>query len=118
MPFISGEMAAKIAASVFGMTLNVTPQLHYLTKLLGIYAAVFGVLALMVAARPVEYRQLTFVIVALYAARILNRVIFLGQFMDAFQATAFRAWSDIVLLALFGGAALLLMPPKAPAHPA
>jgi hypothetical protein len=110
LPFISADLAARVTSSLFGMTLVVTPQLHYLARLLGIYALIFGVVTLVVATRPVYYRPFTYVIFALYAARVLNRIVFIDQFMNAFQTTLFRAWLEAVLLAAFGVAVLLQRP--------
>ncbi len=110
VPFISQELAVQAASSVFGMTLVVTPPLLYIAKLLGIYAFVFGIVVLLVAQNPQKHGGMIYVIILLYAARIVNRVLFIQGFMDAFQATAFRAWSDVVLLAVFAAALIVLRP--------
>ncbi len=110
VPFISPDLAVQVSSSIFGMTLAVTPQLLYIAKLLGIYAFVFGIVVLLVAKNPEKHGGLIYVIPLLYAARIINRIIFIREFKEAFQATAFRAWSDVVLLALFAVAVVFLRP--------
>ncbi|MGA2254988.1 MAG: hypothetical protein ABSG53_10025 [Thermoguttaceae bacterium] len=115
VPFMSPDLAVQVSSSVFGMTLVVTPQLLYIAKLLGIYAFIFGIVVLLVAKNPEKHRGLIYVIVLLYAARIINRIMFIHGFMEAFQTTAFRAWSDVVLLAVFAAAVILLRPLARPA---
>ena len=110
LPFVPTDFAARLVSALFGMTIEVTPQLHYVARLMGAYALIFGVVTLIVASQPDRYRAFTPVILALYAVRIVNRILFVVQFMNAFQTTAFRAWLEVFLLAAFAVAVFLLRP--------
>ncbi len=114
IPFISQDLAAQVASSIFGMTLVVTPQLLYIAQLLGIYAFVFGIIVLFVAKNPEKHGGLIYVILLLYAARIINRILFIHGFMDAFQTTPFRAWLEVVVFVVIAGLLIFLTPRARP----
>jgi hypothetical protein len=110
LPFLPTSFTTRILLALFGMAFEVTPQLHYLGQLFGIYAFAFGLMALVAARDPYRYRSLVTVIVVLYGLRILNRLAFIVAFMPAFRTSAFRGWLEVVLLAAFGLAVLALRP--------
>lgn len=114
-PLLSDNITVQLAESVFGLKLEMTAQLSYMLKLLGVYAFVFGLICGVAAFNPERYRPLLYVIVLLYVFRVLNKFAFIGQFAQAFNAPASKVWIDIVLLSMFGAAVLLLMPrPQTP----
>ncbi|MCI0743775.1 MAG: hypothetical protein L0Y58_00065 [Verrucomicrobia subdivision 3 bacterium] len=109
-PFLSDALTVQLARSVFGLKLEMTNQMGYIVKLLGVYAMVFGLVCAVVAFNTEKYRALLNIVFFLYLFRVLNKLAFMGKFTQAFDASPSRVWSDIVLLAFFGLAVLLLKP--------
>lgn len=108
--FVSGNTASLIAKVLFDMNLNPAPQLLYFAKLLGIYALFFGVAMLVAAWKPVKYKILIDLAIALYVVRIINRVIFADLVQSAFNVSSTMMWVEVLLLTLFGGLLLLFRP--------
>jgi hypothetical protein len=108
--FVSGDLTVKLAKSIFGLNLEMTPQMSYIVQLLGVYAIAFGLVAGLAAADPLKHPVLLNVIVVLYALRILNKLISMNQFQQAFGASMAKVWTDVVLLAAFGIAVVALRP--------
>jgi hypothetical protein len=108
--FVSDAMAVSLARSIFGLNLDMTPQLSYIVQLLGVYAIVFGLITGLMAVDPLRYPLMLNVVVVLYVLRVLNKFLSMGQFEQAFGASMTRVWTDVVLLAAFGTAVLVLRP--------
>lgn len=108
--FVSGDLTVKLAKAIFGLNLEMTPQMSYIVQLLGVYAIAFGLVAGLAAADPLKHPVLLNVIVVLYALRVVNKLISMNQFQQAFGASMAKVWTDIVLLAAFGVAVVALRP--------
>lgn len=106
----SDQVAARLAWSVFGLRLEMTPQSSYLVKIIGIYAAVFGAVVGVIATEPARYTPLLMVIVALYVLRIGAKIAYRKTYVEVFQASETRVWTDAAMLAVFGVLVLLLRP--------
>ncbi len=113
LPFLPADFAARTVKSVFGMTVLVTDQLHYVAKLMGIYMIIFGIFAGIAAKDPVKHRAVINVGVLLYALRLINRLVSAGQVRAAFEIPPVWMWIEVVLLLFFGGALWLLRPKTA-----
>jgi hypothetical protein len=109
-PFLSDALTVQLARSVFGLKLDMTEQMGYIVKLLGVYAMVFGLVCGVAAFNTEKYRAILNIVFFLYLFRVLNKLAFMGKFAQAFDATPARVWGDIALLALFGLAVLFLKP--------
>jgi hypothetical protein len=110
LPFLPSHFAAWIVKSVFGMTVLVSDQLHYVAKLMGIYMIVFGVFAGIAARDPARHRDVIDVGMLLYALRLINRLVFASQVRTAFEVPPVWMWIEVALLLFFGGALWLLRP--------
>jgi hypothetical protein len=108
--FLSEDIAVWLADVAFGIKLQVTPQISYLAKLLGVYVVVFGLMVAVAAHDPARHPSLLNIVIILYGLRILNKLVFADLFTTAFAAPPYRAWLDIAMLAAFGGTVLLLKP--------
>jgi hypothetical protein len=108
--FVSDDLAVRIGRTIFGLNLEMTPQLGYIVQLLGVYALIFGVMTGFVAADPVRHSVMLNVVVILYALRVLNKFLSMDEFRQAFGASMAKVWTDVVLLAAFGVAVLVLKP--------
>jgi hypothetical protein len=100
---LASAAAAKwIARVAFGVFLDGTPQVMYISKLLGIYGLAFGGTALLAASNPAKYRPLIWVILGLYVLRVLDRAVFLPLVRESFAVSPARITAGCVLLGLFG----------------
>jgi hypothetical protein len=97
----SDSMARTLAKAAFGITLDGSPQVMYLAKVLGLYGLAFGGVALVAATDPVKYRRLISVILGLYVLRILERAVFLPLVRESFAISPQRIAVGCVLLGLF-----------------
>ena len=113
LAYLSGQWAVGIAKIVFGMTFSVNDQLLYVTKLLGIYALVFGIFAAMAAANPQKYRHVVEIGILLYVLRLINRLVFAGQIQQAFQVSTSSMLVEVLLIIFFGLALWMLRPKQA-----
>jgi hypothetical protein len=116
--FLSEDVAKRLAEILFSVRLELTPQLDYVVKLLGIYAFMFGLMTAVAARAPERHPVLLNLVIVLYACRILNKLVFADLFTRAFAAPPARAWIDVAMLAAFGLAVALLKPRGAVEGPA
>ena len=109
--FLDESTAKWLANLVFGITLEPTPQLSYIVKLLGVYVVTFGLVAGVASKAPEKHPLLLNLIVVLYLLRIANKVAFSSLFTTAFASAPERVWIDLILLAGFGGTVAALKGP-------
>src|SRR5260370_36266211 len=57
---VSGEMAARVGAAVYGAHVEVTPLFSYMAKYLAAYVIAFGVMMLFMAGDPPKNRTLLY----------------------------------------------------------
>jgi hypothetical protein len=106
--FLSQDVAVWLADLAFGIKLEVTPQLSYIVKLLGIYAILFGLMTAIAARAPERHPTLLNLIILLYVLRVVNKLVFSSLFAQAFGVHPARTWIDIAMLFGFGLAVALL----------
>jgi hypothetical protein len=112
MTIVSDEMAATVAKHVFGVTLDMSPQVMYMVKVLGVYGAVFGVFVLVVALNAARYASLIYIVMGLYIARIATRLIFLPGVSESFKIAQPRIFIGAGLLAAFALAVTFVRPKR------
>jgi hypothetical protein len=113
MGIISGEMAARVAQTMWGAHVTVDPQFSYLAKFLAAYVIAFGLMMLFIAKDPVRYGPLVYVAASLGLIRILERLIFAGQLQAAFSIGMDRTIATVVVVAILNGSLILLKPKAA-----
>lgn len=112
---ISGELAAKIAAFGYGLSLArlipVTPQLTVLFRFIGAFAIAFGVSMGFAAVNPVKNKAIIYGGIVFFAVRAFDRIVFANVLRDAFDVSFERNLVSliIVFIMLFG---LLIFRPK------
>jgi len=110
---VSGEVAARTGAIVYGAHVEVTPMFSYLVKYLAAYVLAFGAMMLVLASDPVKYRSLVYVALLVAVVRILSRLIFADELRAAFGIGMTRSLETIAIVAVLNLALFLLMPKKA-----
>ena len=106
------ETMVKAVTIALGVTLNIDPQLTFISKFVSVYMLAFGIILLILAANPVKYRVLAFPVLALFGIRLLNRLIFFGAVISTFGMTSSRNLIGTALIFLFFIVILLTMPKK------
>jgi hypothetical protein len=112
--FLSKDLAVQIGRSVFHMNIVLTDQMGYIINLLGIYAFVFGLFAALAAYRPAKYMHVIYIGIALYAMRLINRLVFAGTVRNAFGVPQSNLWLELILIIFFGVTLYLLRPEPEP----
>jgi len=107
---VSGEVAARVGAAVYGAHVEVTPLFSYMAKYLAAYVIAFGVMMLFLASDPVKYRKLVSVAVILAAVRILSRLVFSSELQAAFGIGMNRSLMTIAAVAILNLGLIVLMP--------
>jgi hypothetical protein len=107
---VSGEMAARVGAAVYGAHVEVSPLFSYMAKYLAAYVIAFGVMMLFMASDPVKYRRLVYVAVILAVVRILSRLIFASELQAAFGIGMNRSLMTIAAVAILNLGLIVLMP--------
>ena len=108
--FFPFELVASIVNSVFGMQFTESGQIIYLGHLFGIYTIIFGLLIAVAAVNPMKYRSIINVAVALYALRLLNRIMFSSTLTNDFSVATPYLVLEVVLLLFFGISLYTLRP--------
>lgn len=101
LAFCSDAAAVWLAKQAFGVTLDGSAQVMYLARLVGLYGVAFGVFVAVMAANPVRYARLVYVVLLLYVLRIVDRGVFLPGVKESFQIATPRILTGCVLLAAF-----------------
>lgn len=107
---VSGEMAARVGAAVYGAHVEVSPLFSYMAKYLAAYVIAFGLMMIFVASDPVKYRKLVSVAIVLAVVRILSRLIFASELQAAFGIGMNRSLMTIVVVAILNLGLIALMP--------
>jgi len=107
---VSGEIAARVGATVYGAHVEVTPLFSYMAKYLAAYVIAFGVMMLFLSSDPVKYRKLVWVAVILAVIRILSRLIFASELQAAFGIGMNRSLMTIAAVAILNLGLIVLMP--------
>jgi hypothetical protein len=110
LALVSGEMAARVGAAVYGAHVEVTPAFSYMAKYLAAYVIAFGVMMIFVASDPVKYRKLVLVAVVVAVLRILSRLIFASELQAAFGIGMNRSLMTIAAVAILNLGLIVLMP--------
>ena len=108
------DALAKVAAASYGASLDITPQMHHVIRILGAFMVAVGVMAGMAAYQPGKHRGIIVGIVLLLVIRVAQRLIFHDEIQTHFGLSNARIWSQAIFF-LATAAALLLLRPKADA---
>lgn len=106
------EAMVKAVTIFMGVTLQIDPQLTFVSKFVSVYMLAFGIFLLILAANPIKYRALAFPTLALFGIRFLNRLVFFGLISSTLGMTASRNIIGTIIIFLFFIVMFLTMPKK------
>lgn len=105
---LTGFNVDNLARSVLGATVEISDQVSYMFKPLGIYTIAFGALALLTALDPARHRPMLIGIMILYILRLLTHLLQMDTLHEVFKvpdSTSYRSIGIlmviIILLAVF-----------------
>lgn len=104
----SGDLSIRLARTLYGWTIEGSPELGILGELLGCYAIAFGLMMAVAARDPVAYRSSITIGVALIVLRLFQRAYFSAKIIEVFQVAPARHWTAFVLLLLLAAGLVLL----------
>jgi hypothetical protein len=89
----------QLIARAYGATVDWTPQLVYLAKILGAFMVALGILAALAARDPLRHPIVPLGFVILFALRALQRLIFMREIQAAFGQAPSRLVIQFVIMA-------------------
>lgn len=104
------DQAAELARLFFRFNLSPTPEILWLLNPFSAYLLAFGLLMAVTALDPVKYRAFVYVVVTLYAVRVLERIWFLVAGEEALRVAGNPVQQAIHLgvVVIMAGAMLVL----------
>ena len=115
---VSPELLTKITALSYGATIDVTPQLHHLIRMLGAFMIGVGGLAFVAARDPQHHRAIIIGIIAILVLRVVQRVLAMDEVTAAFGLSTTRVWMQAGFFLAIAAVLLALLPPRNAPEPA
>ena len=103
-------LITSFAASTYGATLTLTPQLQHVVRIVGAFMLAIGIMAAFAVADPVRNRAIVDGIGILQVLRVSQRVFFATQVQEAFSVPLARLWAQSAFFLLLGVVLLALRP--------
>lgn len=100
--------AEELARSLFGINLEFTPGLLWILNPFAAYMIAFGLMLAVTASNPSRFRPLAFVAAALFALRVVQRVVFLAAADDSLK-TVVSPGHNVLHLAVVSIMGLLIV---------
>ncbi len=97
---LTGFNVDNLAQSVLGATVEISDQVSYMFKPLGVYTIAFGALALLTALNPTRHRPMLIAIMTLYILRLLTHLLQMNTLHEVFQVPDSASYRSIGILAV------------------
>lgn len=114
--FAPGPAVASIANTVFGVTVDPTPQFFYFAKFISALFITFGLMMALVAKKPYQYGHFAWVAVAYFVIRIFDRLVFFDLLNSALGTTMSRNMVTVIPLTIIV-LCLIFLRPKSSSTP-
>jgi hypothetical protein len=111
----SPALAERMANGFYGATVEFTPTVVHLVRILGAYMLAVGILGGVAAINPERHRPVIVAIAVLLAVRVLQRLLHAEEVHATFAISYGRIWFQAVYFAALAGALLWLVPKTRPA---
>ena len=97
---LTGFNVDNLAHSVLGATVEISDQVNYMFKPLGVYTIAFGALSLLTALNPTRHRPMLIAIMTLYILRLLNHLLQMNTLHEVFKVPDSASYRSIGILAV------------------
>ncbi len=109
---LSPALAEKVAHGFYGATVEFTPTVVHLVRIIGAYMIAMGVLGGVAATDPERNRAVIVAVAVLLAIRVAQRLIHAEEIHATFAISQARIWGQAAYFAAIAGALLYLMPKR------
>jgi hypothetical protein len=86
------ETLAKLVTGFYGATLDLTPQVHHVVRILGAFMIGIGMMAIWACPNPQRHPAVVLGIIAILLLRVLQRIAFAHEISKAFGVSSSRLW--------------------------
>jgi uncharacterized protein DUF4345 len=104
------ETLARVVSDSYGATLEVTPQMQHVLRILGVFMIGIGMMALWACGNPQRHPTVVLGIVAILLLRVLQRVMLAKEIETAFNISPARLWVQAGFFLIIAVALFLLRP--------
>jgi membrane-associated HD superfamily phosphohydrolase len=88
------ETVARLVATFYGATLEVTPAVQHVLRILGAYMMAIGVMAAFAFFNPAKQKGILAGIILLLVLRVAQRLIFASEIQQNFGVSAGHLWTQ------------------------
>ena len=71
----NNDLAKLYGEVIFGMNIEINPQMQYLVKMLGLYSFLIGIIIIFVFINPYKYNNFIWVLILLYSYRFIFSIL-------------------------------------------
>lgn len=103
---ILSEQLQRYVADLYGVSVELEPQLCYILRPLGAFMVALGVIAGAAALRPLRHRTIIWALAGLFVVRVLQRIVFREEIGELFGISNAKL---ITASVFFGILAILLI---------
>jgi hypothetical protein len=104
------ETLTKIVTQVYGASLDLTPQVHHVLRILGAFMIGIGLMALWACVNPQRHQAVVFGIIVILILRVVQRIVFAREISKAFDISPTRLWLQVAFFAITALALFALRP--------
>ncbi len=102
---IGGDTALNTINTFYGASINLTPQVTHIIRILGAFMIGVGIIGIFAWNNPIKNKAITNGIIILLLIRVAEKLIYFNDIQQAFNVSSFRLISGAILFFLL---ALLL----------
>lgn len=110
--FLSADFIADVVSKVYGVNANIDAQFLASARFASSYLLAFGVMMVLVAMKPREYRLFVVPAVVMFATRVFDRLAYFDVLQDAFGITMTQNLQTVVPVALIALGLFFFRPQK------
>lgn len=96
----NNDLAKLYGEVIFGMNIEINPQMQYLVKMLGLYSFLIGIIIIFVFINPYKYHNFIWVLIILYSYRFIFSILSFDFMHTNFKISYFNLYLATSILAL------------------
>ena len=96
----NNDLAKLYGEVIFGMNIEINPQMQYLVKMLGLYSFLIGIIIIFVFINPYKYNNFIWVLILLYSYRFIFSILSFDFMHTNFKISYFNLYLATSILAL------------------
>jgi hypothetical protein len=104
------ETLARLVSAFYGAALDVAPQVHHVTRIVGAFMIGIAVMAFLACRDPQRNRVVIWGIITILVLRVIQRVTLAQEISSAFNIAPSRIWMQVAFFLATAVALFLLLP--------